>query len=40
MNFPIWEVPAAGLLIAGVAIIHVFISHFAVGVGFGSRLLW
>ena len=33
MNFPIWELPASGLLIAGVAIIHVFISHFAVGGG-------
>jgi mono/diheme cytochrome c family protein len=33
MNFPIWELPAAGLLIAAVAIIHVFISHFAVGGG-------
>ncbi len=33
MNYPIWEVPAAGLLIAGIAILHVFISHFAVGGG-------
>jgi len=33
MNFPIWELPAAGLLIAAVAIVHVFISHFAVGGG-------
>ncbi|MGD8818363.1 MAG: cytochrome ubiquinol oxidase subunit I, partial [Acidobacteriota bacterium] len=33
MNYPIWELPAAGLLIAAVAIIHVFISHFAVGGG-------
>lgn len=33
MNFPIWGVPGAGLLIAFVAIVHVFISHFAVGGG-------
>ena len=33
MNYPIWEVPAPGLLIAAVAILHVFISHFAVGGG-------
>jgi mono/diheme cytochrome c family protein/cytochrome bd-type quinol oxidase subunit 1 len=33
MNYPIWEVPAAGLFIAGIAILHVFISHFAVGGG-------
>jgi hypothetical protein len=28
-----WGVPAAGLAIAGVAILHVFVSHFAVGGG-------
>jgi len=33
MNYPIWDLPASGLLIAGVAILHVFISHFAVGGG-------
>ena len=33
MNYPIWEIPAPGLLIAFVAIVHVFISHFAVGGG-------
>jgi mono/diheme cytochrome c family protein len=33
MNYPLWELPAAGLLIAGIAILHVFISHFAVGGG-------
>jgi mono/diheme cytochrome c family protein len=33
MNYPIWDIPAGGLLIAGVAIIHVFISHFAIGGG-------
>lgn len=35
MNYPIWEVPllGGGLLIAGVAIVHVFISHFAIGGG-------
>jgi hypothetical protein len=33
MNSPIWDVPARGLLIAFIAIVHVFISHFAVGGG-------
>lgn len=33
MNYPIWELPASGLLIAFVAILHVFVSHFAVGGG-------
>lgn len=33
MNYPIWDLPASGLLIAAVAILHVFISHFAVGGG-------
>jgi mono/diheme cytochrome c family protein len=35
MNYPIWEIPflGGGLLIAGVAIVHVFISHFAIGGG-------
>ena len=33
MNYPIWNLPAPGLLIAFVAIVHVFISHFAVGGG-------
>jgi mono/diheme cytochrome c family protein/cytochrome bd-type quinol oxidase subunit 1 len=33
MNYPIWEGPAGGLLIACVAIVHVFVSHFAVGGG-------
>jgi mono/diheme cytochrome c family protein len=33
MNFPQWSLPAPGLLVAGVAIVHVFISHFAVGGG-------
>jgi cytochrome bd-type quinol oxidase subunit 1/mono/diheme cytochrome c family protein len=33
MNYPIWDLPAAGLLIAVVAILHVFVSHFAVGGG-------
>jgi mono/diheme cytochrome c family protein/cytochrome bd-type quinol oxidase subunit 1 len=33
MNYPIWELPAPGLLVAAVAIVHVFISHFAVGGG-------
>jgi mono/diheme cytochrome c family protein len=34
MNFPVWDVAfGAGLLIAAVAILHVFVSHFAVGGG-------
>jgi mono/diheme cytochrome c family protein len=33
MNYPIWGLPAPGLLVAAVAIVHVFISHFAVGGG-------
>jgi len=34
MNYPVWEVAfGAGLLIALVAILHVFVSHFAVGGG-------
>ena len=33
MNYPIWEIPAPGLLIAVVAIVHVFIAHVAVGGG-------
>jgi len=36
MNFPVWEVPllGGGMLIAAIAVFHVFISHFAVGGGF------
>ncbi len=34
MNYPVWDVAfGAGLLIAIVAILHVFVSHFAVGGG-------
>ena len=35
MDYPIWEVPYLGgsLVIAMIAIIHVFIAHFAVGAG-------
>ena len=35
MNYPVWELQAAGggLLIALVAVIHVYIAHFAVGGG-------
>jgi mono/diheme cytochrome c family protein len=33
MNYPVWDVPAPGLLIAAVAVLHVFVSHFAVGGG-------
>lgn len=36
MNFPVWDVPllGGGILIGLVAILHVFVSHFAVGGGF------
>ena len=36
MNYPLWDVPGigGGILIAMIAITHVFISHFAVGAGF------
>lgn len=35
MNFPVWDVPliGGGLLIGFVAILHVFVAHFAVGGG-------
>ncbi len=33
MDYPIWDLQASGLLIALVAILHVFVSHFAVGGG-------
>ena len=34
MNYPVWDVAlGAGLLVALVAILHVFVSHFAVGGG-------
>ncbi len=34
MRYPFWDVAAAyGILMAGVAVIHVFISHFAIGGG-------
>ncbi|MFB3855168.1 MAG: cytochrome ubiquinol oxidase subunit I [Vicinamibacterales bacterium] len=33
MNYPIWELPGSGLLIAFVAVVHVVVSHFAVGGG-------
>lgn len=33
MNYPLWDLPGTGLLIAFVAIVHVFVSHFAVGGG-------
>jgi len=39
MNYPVWDVPAPGLLIAAVAIVHVFVSHFAVGGGLFLVLL-
>jgi len=35
MNYPIWDVPmlGGGMLIGLVAIVHVFVSHFAIGGG-------
>jgi len=35
MNYPIWDLPltGGGLLIAAVAVVHVFVSHFAIGGG-------
>ena len=34
MNFPVWDLPmGGGVLIAVVAVLHVFVSHFAVGGG-------
>jgi mono/diheme cytochrome c family protein len=35
VNYPIWELPfiGGGLVIAAVAVVHVFVSHFAVGGG-------
>lgn len=33
MNYPIWDLASPGLLIAFVAIVHVFVAHFAVGGG-------
>ena len=33
MNYPIWDLQGSGLLIAVVSIVHVFVSHFAVGGG-------
>ena len=33
MNYPVWELQASGLLIALISILHVFVSHIAVGGG-------
>ena len=33
MNYPLWDLAAPGLLIAFIAVVHVFVSHFAVGGG-------
>jgi mono/diheme cytochrome c family protein len=34
MNYPFWDLPVAyGVLMASVAVLHVFISHFAIGGG-------
>jgi mono/diheme cytochrome c family protein len=35
MQYPFWELPIGyGVLMAGVAVLHVFVSHFAIGGGF------
>lgn len=41
MNYPVWYLPSigGGTLIASIAVIHVFISHFAVGGGLWLVLL-
>lgn len=41
MNYPFWEVPmlGGGLIIAIVAILHVYVSHFAVGGGLFVALM-
>ena len=35
MNYPAWDVPliGGGLLIGLIAVLHVFVAHFAVGGG-------
>lgn len=34
MNYPFWDVPVGyGVLMGGIAVLHVFISHFAIGGG-------
>ncbi len=33
MNYPVWDLQGSGLLIGIVSIVHVFVSHFAVGGG-------
>ena len=39
MNYPVWELGVpGGLLIAAVAVLHVFVSHFAIGGG--AYLVW
>ena len=42
MNYPVWQLEFAGggLLIAMMAVIHVFISHFAVGGGLFLVVIW
>ena len=39
MNYPVWEIPfiGGGSLIALIAILHVYISHLAVG---GGLFIW
>lgn len=41
MNYPVWYLPSVGggMLIASIAVLHVFISHFAVGGGLWLVLL-
>jgi len=41
MNYPFWEIPllSGGLVIAVVAILHVFVSHFTVGGGLFLALM-
>ncbi|WP_320045291.1 hypothetical protein [uncultured Desulfobacter sp.] len=40
MNYPVWELYTAGggLLIAFIAVVHVYVAHFAVGGGL--FLIW
>ena len=41
MNYPVWYLPetGGGVLIALIAVLHVFVSHFAVGVAYISSTL-
>jgi len=33
MNYPVWDLQSSGLIIAIISVVHVFVSHFAVGGG-------